>query len=67
MKTVIQIELQPFEIPKFVYVVPKIGRRQDGIGQVQKFALHELSRETIEQLCDNFKEKVIEEYQKVHR
>lgn len=67
MKTTIQIELQPFQIPEFVYTVPKIGLKQDGIGMVPKFTLGELDVETLGRLCDDFRDRVLKEAQKVYR
>ena len=58
MKTIIEIELQPFTVPNFVLTVPKAGNRQDGFKEVPKYSLSELSAETLDKLCMDFRSEV---------
>jgi hypothetical protein len=53
-----EIELQPFTVPNFVLAKAEPAPRQNGIMEVQKFHLSELSEETLNALCDEFREQV---------
>jgi len=52
------IDLLPFNVPNYVLVVPKTGKREDGFTESPKFALSELSVETLEELCAQFRREV---------
>ena len=55
----IAVELQPFSVPNFVLATPKrIGNRQDGFHEAQKYALSELDEKTLGELCDKFRADV---------
>ena len=51
--------LQPFSVPNYVLSVPKAGLRSDGLIEVPKYTLGELSVKTLELLCDQFREDVM--------
>lgn len=53
------VELVPFHIPNFVVQKIPPGRRQDGFKEAPKFHLSELDIDTLEALCDQFKEDVL--------
>ena len=44
--------------PNFVLTVPKAGNRQDGFKEVPKYSLSELSAETLDKLCMDFRSEV---------
>lgn len=50
--------LQPFTTPNYVHFVQKPGRREDGISEIPSVPLSELSVETLNALCDQFKKDV---------
>ena len=52
------IELQPFSTPNFVRPVLPIGRRQDGFVEVPPIPLSDLSVDTLEKLCAEFRNEV---------
>jgi CRISPR/Cas system endoribonuclease Cas6 (RAMP superfamily) len=54
----VEVELQPFTVPNFVLVKPRLGFRQEGITEAPKFALSELDEQTLEQLCAEFRRAV---------
>jgi hypothetical protein len=60
MKITTEQELQPFTVPNFVLTVGKTGARQDGFVEGPKYALGELSVETLNALCDKFRDDVLE-------
>ena len=51
----IETKLQPFNVPNFALCEPSLARRQDGMRELPKFALHELSPETLAEMCDEFR------------
>jgi hypothetical protein len=50
-----EIELQPFRTPNFVLPVQKPGSRQDGFHDAGSIPLSELSVETLEKMCAQFR------------
>lgn len=55
-----EIELEPFRTPNYVLTKAKVGRRQDGFENVPKFHISELSDETLNELCDQFRKEIFE-------
>jgi hypothetical protein len=51
----IKIKLQPFRVPNYVLPEPRVSKRQDGVTMTEKYHLRELDKETLEQLCDEFR------------
>lgn len=60
MKTKIEVELQPFSVPNYVLTVQEPRPKQDGIQETPKYHLSELSPETLDRLCDEFRDAVFE-------
>lgn len=58
MKITIDVELQPFEIPVYVNVVEPPKLKQAGFSKLRQIPLNELSAETLEQLCREFRRGV---------
>jgi len=58
MNIEIPIKLQPFRVPNFVLTEAKEGKREDGIKEVQNFALSDLDVATLDLLCLQFREDV---------
>lgn len=58
MKTKIEIEIIPFSVPESVTLKESPGPREDGFKPSAKIKLSTLSEETLEKLCDDFREKV---------
>jgi len=54
-----RIELQPFSVPNYVIAVMPPRPRQEGIIEPPKFHLSELSTETLELLCKDFRDAVM--------
>ena len=59
-----EIELQPFTVPNFVRPVPKIGKREEGFIETPVIPLSDLSNDTLERLCEEFKKSVFEKARK---
>lgn len=59
MKATIEIELQPFSVPNYVLTVDK-PRAREQAWETPKFALSELSPETLYRMCDDFRRTVFE-------
>ena len=53
-----EIELQPFTVPNYVRQVQPVGKRQDGWTETRLIPLSELSAETLEIMCDEFRGSV---------
>jgi hypothetical protein len=53
-----EIDLMPFGVPNYVLTIPKTGKREDGFSEAPKFALSELSAETLDALCKQFRADV---------
>ena len=54
-----EIELQPFRTPNFVLPVQKPGNRQDGFHDAGSIPLSELSKETLEAMCKQFRDDIM--------
>jgi hypothetical protein len=54
------IELQPFTIPNFVRQVMPAGKRQGGFQESPAIHLSELSLETLEAMCAEFRLGVLQ-------
>lgn len=57
-KLMLQIELQPFRVPNYVIAVGNPGKREDGFQEAPKYPLSDLSAETLEQMCREFRAEV---------
>jgi len=64
MKITTTQELQPFTTPNFVVGVRPPGKREEGFKELPKYALSELSDETLAALCDKFRAEVFEKARK---
>lgn len=53
-----KIALQPFMVPNYVLTVAAPRTRQEGFTETPKFALSELSAETLAELCETFTAEV---------
>ena len=58
MKTMIEIELQPFMVPNYVLTVQPPHPKQDGIQETPKYSLADLDPNTLDRLCDEFRDAV---------
>ena len=54
------IELHPFSVPNFVRQIVAPGKREDGWREAPAIPLYELSEETLEALCADFRRAVFE-------
>ena len=66
MKAQIEIELQPFEVPNFVLTVQEPRPKQEGFQETPKYPLSHLSPETLERLCNEFRDAVFAKAGKQH-
>lgn len=64
MKIKTELELNPFSVPNYVTVKMPPGNKQDGFREAPKFHLSELSEETLNALCEQFKKDVFEKAEK---
>lgn len=53
-----QIKLKPFMTPNFALAEGKPGLRQDGFIQATSYPIQELSDETLEAMCKQFRDDV---------
>jgi len=53
------VELQPFKVPNYVLVKGRLRVRQDGFAETPKFHLSELHEDTLNELCDQFRARVL--------
>ncbi len=58
MKVSVDVTLRPFTVPNFVLIEEKERPRSEGFVEPQKFALGDLSSETLEKLCEEFTDSV---------
>lgn len=56
----IALTLKPFTVPNFVLVETPPGLKQDGPQQLPSIPLRDLPRETLEQLCAQFRESIMQ-------
>ncbi len=61
----ITIELQSFNTPNYVSVLPKQGVRQDGMVESPKWHINELDATTLSEMCDQFRHDVFTKAGKV--
>lgn len=54
----ISLELKPFSTPNFVIVKTPPRPRQEGIIEAPSIPLHELSAQTLDELCNDFRDEV---------
>ena len=64
MKTTLQVELHPFQVPDFVTQVMPPGNREDGFKEAPKYALSQLDPRTLDELCQEFRREVFEKAKK---
>ena len=55
----IEVKLQPIRVPNYILVETKIGKRQDGYKEVEKYHVNQLSENTLLELCDEFKRNLL--------
>ena len=58
MDAKIDIKLQPFRVPNYVLVEAKARKKQDGFSEPDTYHLSQLSDETLDKLCQQFKDNV---------
>lgn len=58
MKTKIEVELKPFQVPNYVLTVSTADKWEDGFREMPKYHLSELSANTLERLCEDFTREV---------
>lgn len=58
MKTYIEVDLVPFDIPDFVRIKEGQRPRTDGFKPGAKIQIEALDEETLHKLCDDFKERI---------
>lgn len=58
MSVKIETELKPFPVPDFVYEQVDPRPKQEGFKELPKHALKDLSVETLDKLCDEFRQEV---------
>lgn len=61
----IQLKLRPFQTPNYVSVEGESKPRQEGLQELPKFALNELSEESLSELCDQFRFDIFKKAGKV--
>jgi len=61
----VNIELEPFRVPNYVLVKQKAGLRQDGFQvDTPKYHVRDLDVETLERLCNEFRQAIFEKAKK---
>lgn len=60
MKVTIEVDVNPFSVPKYVSIVNLPGRREDEFNQAKLIPLHALPVEVLATLCKQFKDEVYE-------
>lgn len=53
-----KLKLQPFVTPNYVLAEMPPGLKQDGMKEVPKWPLTDLTAETVSDLCDEFRREV---------
>lgn len=51
----VELKLKPFQVPNYVFSEHPPILRQEGFQESPKFALNELSEESLSELCDQFR------------
>ena len=54
----VELKLKPFQTPNFVSVDMPPRSRAEGFTPLPSLALHELSPETLAEMCDEFRKEV---------
>ena len=54
----IRIQLRPFTIPNFVIAEGRINPRQEGFKELPSYPLSELSSDTLDEMCEEFRRGV---------
>lgn len=54
------IELQPVQVPNFVRPVAPVGKRQDGFKELPAIPVSDLSVDTLEAVCAEFRRGLFE-------
>lgn len=54
-----KIKLKPFSTPNFVIMVTNPTTRQEGFKDAPSFALSEVDKETLEEMCAEFRKEVM--------
>lgn len=60
MKATIEVKIKPFQVPDFVLAETEAKLKQEGMTEVPKYALSDLSVDTLEALCEKFTKSVFE-------
>ncbi len=58
MKIQINVEIDPFSVPSYVVAKGAPGKREDGFKTAPAIPLADLSPETLDQLCNDFRREV---------
>ncbi len=58
MKATMEVELQPFQTPDFVFAVSKPALKQQGMQELPRYPLSDLDPMTLDRLCDDFRAEV---------
>ena len=58
MEVTLKVKLQPFKVPNYVLAEVPFGRREEGIQEGPKYSLEDLDAETLDRLCDEFRNAV---------
>ena len=58
MKATLNVELEPFATPSFVFGAIKPGLRQEGWQERPRYPLSDLDPQTLDRLCDQFRAEV---------
>lgn len=58
MSIEIRIQLKPFTVPNFVIAEGRINPRQEGFKKLPSYPLSELSSETLDEMCAEFRRGV---------
>lgn len=55
-----KIKLNPIIIPDYVIEVARVGQRQDGIVEPNKWHIRDIDETTLSDLCDQFRRDIFE-------
>ena len=58
MKTSIEVNIKPFNVPSFVIPEVPAGKKEDGFEPTEGIPLSALDPVTLEKLCDEFRDNV---------
>lgn len=57
MKTTLEIELRPFELPEFARAITSLSNKDD-----QQIPIHMLDGNTLLRMCDEFRDSLFSKY-----